>query len=182
MSGEIRVLAAACFSLWTMTKEASCLSGMVSVVMVSMCAKGGGLLLRTCWKWETAVSLPSTSIKTPPLSLPTKPTRPCSIASPYTNGRKPTPCTTPVTVNRQRVKESSCTRPGDEDCAASGADAFTLTPFGKSIRVQSYLKDINLLRPGQRQRSSLLTCQITCSTLRSSLVTLQVDLIRERVM
>ncbi|EUA14035.1 hypothetical protein I553_7155 [Mycobacterium xenopi 4042] len=46
---------------------------------------------------------PCTSTKTAPESLPTKPVRRSSVAIRWTKGRNPTPCTTPVTVNRCRA-------------------------------------------------------------------------------
>lgn len=49
-----------------------------------------------------AAALPCTSAKTARASLPTKPLSPNSVASRCTKGRKPTPCTTPVTMNRRR--------------------------------------------------------------------------------
>ena len=45
---------------------------------------------------------PSTSMSTPALSLRTNPTSPSATACRYTNGRKPTPCTVPVTRSRVR--------------------------------------------------------------------------------
>src|SRR3984885_12486466 len=51
---------------------------------------------------------PCTSRKTAPESLPTNPVSPSSVAIRWTNGRNPTPCTTPVTVNRCRTL-SMCT-------------------------------------------------------------------------
>jgi hypothetical protein len=45
---------------------------------------------------------PCAAANTPAASLPTNPVSPSSVASRYTNGRKPTPCTTPVTVKRRR--------------------------------------------------------------------------------
>ena len=51
---------------------------------------------------SSAPAAPSTSITTPPPSLSTKPASPCERASRYTNGRKPTPCTTPPTSRRRR--------------------------------------------------------------------------------
>src|SRR5215212_117688 len=40
---------------------------------------------------------PSTRISTPPEVLYTQPCKLSRVASPYTNGRNPTPCTTPFT-------------------------------------------------------------------------------------
>ena len=50
---------------------------------------------------------PQTSMNTRVESLPTWPTRPCSWASRYTNGRNPTPCTTPETVMHSATRSST---------------------------------------------------------------------------
>src|SRR6516164_5391813 len=47
---------------------------------------------------------PSSSTKTPSAELLTQPESPSSVASRYTHGRKPTPCTAPQIVSRARAR------------------------------------------------------------------------------
>ncbi len=60
-------------------------------------ANGGASLRRRAAKRARVGSSPSTSMKTPSLSLPTQPARPRAVARRCAKGRKPTPWTTPVT-------------------------------------------------------------------------------------
>src|SRR5689334_12099109 len=66
-------------------------------------AKGGASARSRRPNSATGAGRPCTSRKTAPESLPTNPARPSSVAIRCTNGRKPTPCTTPVTVTRCRT-------------------------------------------------------------------------------
>ena len=59
----------------------------------------------------TPAGSPSTSISTPALSLRTEPASPSATACRYTNGRKPTPCTVPVT-RQQRAGHRGLSRSG----------------------------------------------------------------------
>ena len=58
------------------------------------------------------VGSPSTSISTPALSLRTEPASPSATACRYTNGRKPTPCTVPVTRSSVRGHPCALSRSG----------------------------------------------------------------------
>src|SRR5579875_677171 len=66
-------------------------------------ASGGASARRRRPNSLTRLGGPCTSRKTAPESLPTNPASLNSLAIRCTNGRKPTPCTTPVTVNRCRT-------------------------------------------------------------------------------
>src|SRR5512141_1903852 len=62
-----------------------------------MRARGGALTDSASTNSSTRSRSPCTTISTPAEVLHTQPCRRSCVASPYTNGRKPTPCTTPVT-------------------------------------------------------------------------------------
>ena len=63
---------------------------------------GGGRAVNSVSNAANCPVGPWTSMNTPAVSLPTKPVSPSCVANRYTNGRKPTPCTTPRTVSRRR--------------------------------------------------------------------------------
>src|SRR6185437_11404161 len=67
-------------------------------------APGGMRRGKSCWKRQTSSSSPSTSISTPFGVFLTHPIKPSSFAKRATAGRKPTPCTRPLTVIRRPVR------------------------------------------------------------------------------
>ena len=95
-------------SLAAMAKDADRLGVMALVVTRSILASGGASRSSRRRNSLTAASGPSTSTNTPSRSLPTSPVRPSPVARVYTNGRKPTPWTTPST--RTAVRISPVTR------------------------------------------------------------------------
>src|ERR1700733_5873066 len=110
MSGGIGVVAPATVWLLTMRKLLShMLSGLTSTTWIALIAASGGASTRRR-RWNSSMRAvgPCTSRKTAPESLPTNPVSPSSLAIRWTNGRNPTPCTTPVTVNRWRTS-TDCT-------------------------------------------------------------------------
>src|SRR5271156_5216687 len=76
--------------------------------MAAIRASGGASVRNLRLNSSTRPRSPCTSRKTAPESLPTNPARPSSLAIRWTNGRNPTPWTTPVTVNRCRTS-TDCT-------------------------------------------------------------------------
>ena len=73
-------------------------SGATSVTSNASIVASGGVWDRSpARKSSSAEEPPSTSMRTPVASLPTKPVKPRSTASRCTNGRKPTPWTMPST-------------------------------------------------------------------------------------
>src|SRR6516164_1326308 len=86
---------------------------------------------------------PSTSMSTPALSFCTEPASRRATACRYTNGRKPTPCTVPVTRSRQRATAPSAD-PGkgiaDEHVDDPGA-AERREEHDETLRVGSDLAD-----------------------------------------
>src|SRR5581483_10978216 len=60
-------------------------------------------------------------MNTAPESLPTNPARPSSVAMRWTNGRKPTPWTTPVTVKRCRTSAGSEAKAGSTGVSVMSA-------------------------------------------------------------
>src|SRR5580704_12367948 len=95
-------------SLAAMAKDADRLGVMALVVTRSILASGGASRSSRRRNSLTAATGPSTSTNTPSRSLPTSPVRPSPVARVYTNGRKPTPWTTPST--RTAVRISPVTR------------------------------------------------------------------------
>src|SRR5208282_681539 len=95
-------------SLAAMAKDADRLGAMALVVTRSILASGGASRSSRRRNSLTAATGPSTSTNTPSRSLPTSPVRPSPVARVYTNGRKPTPWTTPST--RTAVRTSPVTR------------------------------------------------------------------------
>ena len=95
-------------SLAAMAKDADRFGAMALVVTRSILASGGASRSSRRRNSLTAASGPSTSTNTPSRSLPTSPVRPSPVARVYTNGRKPTPWTTPST--RTAVRISPVTR------------------------------------------------------------------------
>ena len=84
-------------SLAAMTKDADRRGVTALVVTRSILASGGASRSSRRRKSLTVAAGPSTSTNTPSRSLPTSPVRPRPVARVYTNGRKPTPWTTPST-------------------------------------------------------------------------------------
>ncbi len=66
-------------------------------------ASGGASRTSAARKSCTPAAGPSTSANTPSASLPTQPARPSLVAREYTNGRNPTPWTTPSTRTDART-------------------------------------------------------------------------------
>src|SRR6266700_4223711 len=83
--------------LAAMAKDADRRGGSALVVTRSILASGGASRSSRRRKSPTVAGGPSTSTNTPSRSLPTSPVRPRPVARVYTNGRKPTPWTTPFT-------------------------------------------------------------------------------------
>ena len=69
----------------------------------SIAASGGASDSIVATNRSIASADPSTSTKTPRSSLPTKPVSASRRATLFTNGRKPTPCTTPRISIRTRT-------------------------------------------------------------------------------
>src|SRR5664280_1004590 len=90
-----------------MTKPPSPVGGIASAVTRSTTASAGARSRRAVTNSPTAPDAPSASAKTPSTSLPTKPATPSSAASACTNGRYPTPWTTPSTRTRTRARACS---------------------------------------------------------------------------
>ena len=90
-------------SLAAMAKDADRLGVMALVVTRSILASGGASRSSRRRNSLTAAAGPSTSTNTPSRSLPTSPVRPSPVARVYTNGRKPTPWTTPSTRTAVRI-------------------------------------------------------------------------------
>ena len=84
--------------LGTIAKPASPPSGRADSTTAAMRASGGACATSRSANTATASASPCTSTNTSPAALPTKPERASSAAMRWTKGRKPTPCTTPVTV------------------------------------------------------------------------------------
>src|SRR5690349_10508142 len=72
-------------------------------------ANGGASVRNLRLNSSMCAPSPCTSMNTAPESFPTNPLSPSSVATRWTNGRNPTPWTTPVTVNRCRTS-GDCTR------------------------------------------------------------------------
>ena len=83
-------------SEWTISKELKPLVGIQSTWKESMRARGGTSVWRASRNDSSSVWGPSTSMSTPAEVLRTQPFNSCRVASPYTNGRNPTPWTMPV--------------------------------------------------------------------------------------
>ena len=90
-------------SLAAMTNSADRRGVTAVVVTRSILASGGASRSSLRRNSLTAAAGPSISANTPSRSLPTSPVRPRPVASAYTNGRKPTPCTTPSTRTAVRT-------------------------------------------------------------------------------
>ncbi len=80
--------------------------GRSCVRTASITARGGGRSCNMVRKPATSVASPSISMIAPELSLRTDPARPSAAAVVYTNGRKPTPWTTPCTRILSRRRRS----------------------------------------------------------------------------
>src|SRR5215831_13287730 len=85
------------WSLATIENPRAPLGAMAAAVTRSTRASGGGCASSRPRNSLTPAAEPSTSANTPSTSLPTHPASPSRVASEYTKGRKPTPCTTPST-------------------------------------------------------------------------------------
>ncbi len=104
VSAETSVRRGPVASLAAMTKNSSERAGLIArVVIFSILASGGASRSSRRRNSATAAGGPSTSAKTPLVSLPTRPVRPRPVAREYTNGRKPTPWTTPATRTAVRT-------------------------------------------------------------------------------
>src|SRR2546427_781631 len=103
VSADTRVLRDPADLLAAMANDADPLGVMALVVTRSILASGGASRSSRWRNSPTAAAGPSTSTNTPPTSLPTSPLRPSPVASVYTNGRKPTPWTTPSTRIAVRI-------------------------------------------------------------------------------
>src|SRR5271165_7482851 len=113
-------------SLAAMAKDADRLGAIAFVVTRSILASGGASRSSRRRNSLTAATGPSTSTNTPSRSLPTCPTRPSPVARVYTNGRKPTPWTTPST--RTAVRISPLTR---------GSPSAQHLPLGQELRARA---------------------------------------------
>ena len=89
-------------SLETMRNPESPMGARSRTAMESIRASGGGSKRRRERNDSTAAGAPSISMVTPSVSFEITPARCSSSASRYTNGRKPTPCTTPRTTTPHR--------------------------------------------------------------------------------
>src|SRR5689334_19843040 len=87
-----------------MRKPTSSVAGAASHSTASTRASGGASVRTRRTSSSSTSAGPSISAKTPSVSLPTNPATRASVASRYTNGRKPTPCTTPRTRSRRRSR------------------------------------------------------------------------------
>src|SRR5271165_3998106 len=129
-------------SLAAMAKDADRLGAIAFVVTRSILASGGASRSSRRRNSLTAATGPSTSTNTPSRSLPTCPTRPSPVARVYTNGRKPTPWTTPST--RTAVRISPLTRrpssaqhlPLGEELTARGP-AWSVHPPDQASRLSA---------------------------------------------
>src|SRR5215831_19331431 len=97
------------WSLATIENPRARLGAMAAAVTRSTRASGGGCASSRPRNSLTPAAEPSTSANTPSTSLPTHPASPSRVASEYTKGRKPTPCTTPST--RMDARTMLITRP-----------------------------------------------------------------------
>ncbi len=103
MSGVTRALFDSRTRLSAMEKP-SWPAGSISLLSsVRIVASGGNSSESAFSKRPSASAPPSTSIVTPRESFQTRPESRSRAASRYTNGRKPTPWTVPVTTNRMRL-------------------------------------------------------------------------------
>src|SRR5262245_30876198 len=92
--------------------------------------EAAGLRVTSSWrKRSRARGSPSASIRTPRPSLRTDPAMPWRCARRYTNGRKPTPCTTPSTATVQpRIGVALSESAGDR-LTSDGPGMTTIDPF-----------------------------------------------------
>ena len=91
------------WSLATIANPGVPLGAMAAAITRSTRASGGACVSSRPRNSPTRAAGPSTSANTPSTSLPTHPARPSRVAREYTNGRKPTPCTTPSTRTDART-------------------------------------------------------------------------------
>ena len=84
--------------LGTIAKPEPGSGGRASSATAAIRASGGAWATSRSANAATAARPPCTSTNTSPAALPTNPESPSSAAMRWTNGRNPTPCTTPVTV------------------------------------------------------------------------------------
>src|ERR1700733_10952831 len=82
----------------TIRKPSSTRGATGSALTAVIRASGGGSADSRRVNSERVRGDPCASMNTAAASLPTNPVTPSSVASRCTNGRNPTPCTTPVTV------------------------------------------------------------------------------------
>ncbi len=87
-----------------MTNEVSSARSIVLWVSVLMRAKGGCSRARRVANSSRCDEVPCTSTVTPSGVLHTWPASPISVASRYTKGLNPTPCTVPPICTRHRSK------------------------------------------------------------------------------
>src|ERR1035438_5188533 len=104
------------------------LGGMSVAPIRSILASGGASRCNPRRNFLTSSAGPSTSTNTPSASLPTNPDRPSPVASVYTNGRKPTPCTIPST--RIAVRTTA-----EAPIGASPPARQTLTPGARDSSI-----------------------------------------------
>ncbi len=97
VSADTRVRRGPADWLAAMAKDADRCGVTALMVTRSILASGGASRSSRSRKSLTVAAGPSTSTNTPSRSLPTNPVRPSPVARVYTNGRKPTPWTTPST-------------------------------------------------------------------------------------
>src|SRR5947209_7920753 len=104
-SGGIGLAAPATVWLSTMRKPLSDIPSVpTSTTSIALIAASGGASVRSRRRnSSTRAQGPCTSRKTAPESLPTNPVSRRSVAIRWTNGRNPTPWTTPNTVKRCRT-------------------------------------------------------------------------------
>ena len=118
LSAETRARRRPAGSLGAIANPVAPLGVMACAVTRSTRASGGASRSTRSRNFLTDSAGPSTSAKTPSTSLPTHPARPSRAAREYTNGRNPTPWTTPST--RTDVRMRWVTRPV---CPLGGAQA-----------------------------------------------------------
>ncbi len=110
-SGEIWTAPPGSAELSSIWNRASPRGGDSSQVISSMRASGGGRWRTSSRNRSSAWLSPSTSMSTPPARLHTNPPSPSRDARPWTNGRNPTPWTTPSTAIERRARTLASMRP-----------------------------------------------------------------------